>query len=94
MKTTLVIITLTALFCVGCLTEASKINGVAIGMSKGEVLKIMGKPVSVTADEKTVSLNYALHETGVQIGLGYVTVPYEIKLVNDKVVSFGRALKP
>jgi hypothetical protein len=91
MKPKILIIGLAALFVAGCLSPASKINNVSIGMTKDEVIKAMGTPASVTADDKAEYLNYALSETGPQFGVPYVATPYEIKLVNGKVVSYGRA---
>lgn len=55
-------------------------------MTKDQVLKVMGEPASITADTNLVCLNYALQER-----LGDLTTPYEIKLIDGKVVSYGRA---
>ncbi len=79
---------LCALFFVGCTTFASKINAVRIGMSKAEVLAVMGPPSSITADTTAEYLNYSLLEK--YTAIAHYT-PYEIKLVNGKVVSYGRA---
>jgi hypothetical protein len=94
MKIKILIIGLAALLTAGCLTSASKINAVQIGMTKEQVLKIMGPPASITADTNAVYLNYALSENGPQFGVPYVATPYEIKLVNGKVESYGRAGAP
>ena len=61
-------------------------------MSKAEVLKIMGKPASITADKDAEYLNYALAE-GMTWGSGSLAVatPYEIKIKDGKVESYGRA---
>jgi len=50
---------LVALCLTGCLTPASKINAVHLGMTKAEVLAVMGTPSSVTADEHAEYLNIA-----------------------------------
>ena len=89
MKTKLIIIGLAALTTAGCLTSASKINGVSIGMSKAQVLKIMGTPVSVITDTNSECLNYNLAEVPTYFDMP--GTPYEIKLVGGKVVSYGRA---
>ncbi len=88
MKTKLAIIGLAALLAAGCLTPASKINAVSLGMSKDDVLKIMGIPGSITADTNSVYLNYSLAEGFTSASSP--TTPYVIKLVNDKVVFYGR----
>src|SRR5258708_3530141 len=87
------LIGLTALLAAGCLTPASKINGVSLGMTKEQVLKVMGQPASITADQNAEYLNYGLAE-GFTGGAAAVATPYEIKLVNGKVESYGRAGAP
>ena len=82
-----------ALLFTGCLTPASKINAVHLGMTKAEVLAVMGPPTSVTADEKAEYLNYFLAE-GIRTGPAATQTPYEVKLVNGKVVSYGRSGSP
>jgi hypothetical protein len=84
---------LLSLFCLsGCLTSASKINAVHIGMTKAEVLAAMGEPISVTADKTGEYLNYSLAEG--QTSFDAPRTPYEIKLVNGRVESYGRAGAP
>lgn len=94
MKTKILIIGLAALLTAGCLTSASKINAVQIGMTKEQVLKIMGQPASITADTNAVYLNYVLKDAPATFGVQAVVSPYEIKLVDDKVVFYGRAGYP
>ena len=89
MKTNLIIVGLAAIILAGCLAPASNVNAVQIGMSKAQVLKIMGTPASITADTNAEYLNYTLAEHPVaQWAIGTL---YEIKLVNGKVISYGRA---
>ena len=68
-----------ALLFAGCLTPASKINAVHLGMTKAEVLAVMGAPTSVTADEKAEYLNYFVKEYGPALQR---QSPYEVALVN------------
>jgi hypothetical protein len=70
----------------GCYTPASTINKVTLGMSEQQVVKLMGKPESVTADADAKYLNYSLSE-GANWNAG---VPYTIRIANDKVTSYGR----
>jgi hypothetical protein len=92
MKT--IILLALALFAAGCLEPASKINGVAIGMTKDQVISVMGSPASITADTNAVYLNYALEENPPKLGVPAVATPYAIRLVNGKVDSYGRAGAP
>lgn len=85
---------LAALIVAGCLEPASKISGVSLGMTKEQVLKVMGPPASMTADTNAVYLNYALAESGPTFGTPAVATPYEVKLVDGKVISYGRAGTP
>ena len=88
MKTKFAIIGLAAILATGCLTSASKINRVSIGMTKADVLKTMGTPVSVSADTNSEYLNYNLAEVPTLFDMP--GTPYEIKIVGGKVVSYGR----
>lgn len=75
---------LLAILLTGCVKHSSRMNRVSMGMTKPEVIKVMGKPVSVTADKHAEYLNYSLLE---RFG---VIIPYEVKMVNGAVESFGR----
>ena len=92
MKTSAIFL-LSVFFLSGCVTSASKISAIRIGMTKAEVLAVMGEPVSVTADKTAEYLNYNLAEGDI----GWTDrprVPYEVKLVNGRVESYGRAGAP
>ncbi|MBA3570544.1 MAG: hypothetical protein H0W34_00925 [Pyrinomonadaceae bacterium] len=89
----LLIFTIAGLCLGGCLTPASKINDVRLGMTKSEVIAVMGTPGSITADQTAEYLNYALAE-GMRTGTAATQTPFEIKIVNGKVVSYGRAGAP
>ncbi len=77
------------LFLVSACATANKISGVQLGMTKDEVVKVMGKPTSVSAQGKSEYLNFALSETDNQAFYG-ITVPYYVRLVDGKVESYGR----
>jgi len=61
-----------------------------MGMTKDEVIKVMGNPVSVSAKEGTEYLNYKLSETNDDAFMGW-TRPYYVRLINGKVDSYGRS---
>lgn len=72
----------------GCAT-AGAINSISVGMSKEDVIKKMGQPVSTSAKEGREYLNYQLSETSTQAYYGWTT-PYAVVLQDGKVVSYGR----
>jgi outer membrane protein assembly factor BamE (lipoprotein component of BamABCDE complex) len=82
------IVLILGLALVGCATSG-KINSVNIGMTKDEVIKVMGKPVSISAKGGTEYLNYKLSETDDDAFRGW-TSPYYIRLIKGKVESYGR----
>ncbi len=73
----------------GCQTLAQKINSVSLGMSKDEVINIMGQPVSTCAIEGKEYLNYKLFEYGGSLGSGE-PVPYFVRIKDGKVDAYGR----
>ncbi len=72
----------------GCAT-AGQIGGVRLGMTKQEVIAVMGPPASVSAQGRTEYLNYALSETDDHAFYG-ITKPYFVRLVDGRVESYGR----
>lgn len=89
MRTTFVLAIIT-LIVLGCAT-AHKISNVQVGMTKEEVIEVMGRPASTSAIGADCEyLNYSLSETDDQAFYGF-TVPYYIRLINGHVDSYGRA---
>ena len=56
----------------GCATSG-KINAVQLGMSKSEVIAVMGNPVSSSAKGESEYLNYKLSETDDDAFIGLTT---------------------
>ena len=75
---------LLTLCLIGCSTVA-RFNGVHLGMSRDEVIKIVGKPITISAKEGVECLNYQFIEY-----TGGFYVPYNVCIQDAKVVSFGR----
>jgi len=75
---------------VGCATMATNINSVQLGMSKDEVIKTMGQPVSTSAIKGTEYLNYSLWEKIDNTGFAGRYVPYYVSIKDGKVIAFGR----
>jgi outer membrane protein assembly factor BamE (lipoprotein component of BamABCDE complex) len=83
------IATLTMVLLLGGCATAHKISSVQLGMTKEEVIGVMGKPTSVSAQGGAEYLNYVLSETNDDAFRGW-TKPYYVRLVNGKVESYGR----
>ena len=83
------ILVLLALALLGCAT-ANKFNHVHIGMTKQEVIAILGKPTSKSAKDDREYLNYRFSETTGHAFKGF-TDPYYVLLIKGKVDSFGRS---
>jgi outer membrane protein assembly factor BamE (lipoprotein component of BamABCDE complex) len=83
------ILSLVLIFAIFGCANSSKISEVQIGMTKNQVVEVMGKPVSISAMNGTEYLNYKLSETDNDAYYGF-TSPYYVRLINGKVDSFGR----
>ena len=77
-----------AILTAGCAT-AHKMNSVSIGMTKQEVISVLGPPTSISAKEGVEYLNYRFSETGLAASYG-ITSPYFVRIINGKVESYGR----
>lgn len=88
MKIKLVVIFVCAALLAGC-ASANKINSINLGMTKEDVINIMGKPASISAKEGTEYLNYSLSETDTQAYYG-ITKPYYVRIIDGKVDAYGR----
>ena len=78
-----------ALFTSALLTEcatANKVSGLQLGMTKDEVVRVMGKPTSISAQGGSEYLNFALSETDDDPFHGR-TEPHYVRLINGKVES-------
>lgn len=73
----------TALFS-GCASTSKKLNEVALGQTKDEVIALLGKPHSTTAQGSVEYLTY----NWINKGAGDLR-EYTVKLVHGTVDSFG-----
>ena len=78
---------LVLIFVSGCAT-AHKISKVQLGMTKNEVIQVMGPPDSISAKGNIEYLNYQLQEFGIDNRL--ITRPYYVRILEGRVDSFGR----
>ena len=86
----------------GCATaeESRKMNQVSLGMTKQQVIEVLGPPVSTSAKSGVEYLNYRFAEPGRRAaaagaalqGLPHAdpTTPYYVRLVEGRVESYGR----
>lgn len=74
--------------CAPLLHSSTKLNRLNIGMSKQDVLNVMGEPVSTSAANSLEYLTYNLHVSGHPRGQEYT--PHFVRLKNGKVDSYGR----
>lgn len=88
MKTTLRYLPLAVLsLLLGCGTprghiKAGEPSRISIGMTKEQVVRILGNPENVNADAHSETLSYILERPWWQ------DKPFQVKLVDGKVVSF------
>jgi len=66
-----------------------KMNTIEIGMTKKQVIDIMGQPGSTSAINNTMYLNYMLHEWNHPDGKEKTA--YFVRLIDGKVESYGKA---
>jgi len=89
MKPTLPSLLIALAVLAGCAT-ASKTNGLSLGMTKAQVLAVMGQPASTAADSDVEVLRYQLSATGHE-AFHHRTEEYFVRLESGKVVRFGKA---
>lgn len=87
-------ISINLLFCLALLSgcvhpSAGKMNNLAVGMTKQEVVQVMGLPVSTSAQAGAAYLTYQLDEENFVRSQGHL-VRYYVRLIDGKVESFGR----
>lgn len=72
-----------------CAAPSSNINRISLGMTKQQVIEVMGDPSSISAAKGNEYLNYALAETSHDV-MHNRTTPYFIRLIDGKVDAYGR----
>ena len=77
------------IFLISCSGTSYKMNDLSIGMTKEDVVLVLGQPVSISAKDGTEYLNYRFSENSDQEFYG-LTEPYFVRLINGKVDSYGK----
>lgn len=85
---------LLAVALAGCVTSSKKLAEVEIGMSKAQVLAILGEPKSVSARDGAEILHYQLsgdRAPPLNPNAAKYSQGYAVELVGNKVTAYGRA---
>jgi hypothetical protein len=88
-KTALILIACISM--IGCAT-VSGMNRIHIGMPKDQVIRELGRPISVSAKDGAEIMNYRFIESTYDawMNFGGGNVPYYVKVVDGKVAEYGR----
>ena len=81
MKQILLVLLIPLVF--GC-ASAARMNRVNVGMTKQEVIKVLGKPASTSASEAVEHMAYGFVRSRMLF-----RSPYFVKLVDGKVTAYG-----
>lgn len=81
--------TIVSLLLLTACATSQKVNSISVGMTKAQVIEIMGQPDSSSAEAGVESLNYALYESAGERRFGR-TKPYYVRLSGGKVEAYGR----
>ncbi len=73
--------------CAGHFAMSSKMNNVNVGMSRSEVVSVMGQPNSHSSIGDSEDLVYVLNTSAWDTAM---PEPYVVRLIDGKVSSFGR----
>ena len=83
MTNKLLILLLVSFLVFGCAAASTKINSLNLGMTKKEVVDVMGDPGSTSETEGVLYLKYRLRD-------GLVADDYYVRLTDGKVSAYGR----
>ncbi len=87
-KKKLFILLLTVFIFSGCAT-AYKMNNLNLGMTKQEVINVLGIPLSTSAQNGIEYLNYRFTETD-EDDWDSIYTPYYVRLIDGRVESYGK----
>jgi hypothetical protein len=88
LRTIFVFALIALLSACGTAPSARKMNAVSIGMTKAEVISVMGRPDSTAAKEGVEYMNYRLATSALDFDESD-TSEYFVRFVNGKVDAFG-----
>lgn len=74
----------------GCVSRAEKLNQLAVGMTKAEVIQVLGAPISTAANASGEVLRYHMATRDMLVYRGPRDGEYFVRLINGRVESFGK----
>lgn len=80
------LVLLAMLLLTACASTSKKTNQLRLGMSKQQVIEVMGMPDSTSSMDEVVFLKYFLSS----YGLSPFADNYYVRLTNGKVDAYGR----
>lgn len=83
MQKRMLILCFILIFVIGCAASAKKLNKLNVGITKTEVIELMGEPNYTSSVRDVEILAYKLKSGA------FDTNTYYVKIINDKVVQFG-----
>ena len=78
------VLLLAVLLLVGCAASAEKMNGLALGMSRDDVVALMGEPDSASETDNALYLRYHLSARGL------FTDEYFVRITGGSVDAYGK----
>lgn len=94
MNTVRVFMITVALLLASCVTSSEKLSEISLGMSKADVIAVLGQPKSISAKTGGVELlRYQLsgrNAPPLNPNAKAFADGYTVQLINGKVVAFGR----
>lgn len=79
----LLLLVFVTLFLFSCAAGAGKMNSLKLGMTRSDVIAVMGAPGSTSETQGVLYLKYKLRD-------GLVAEDYYVRIKNDKVDAYGR----
>ena len=80
----MLVVCFAVIFVIGCATPSKRLNSLNIGMTKAEVIEILGEPDYTSAVDDVEILTYKLKSGMI------LTKVYHVKIMNGKVERFGK----
>lgn len=75
----------------GCSTPARRMNEIQVGMTRADVLSVLGQPISKGVDGDSEILYYKLAENISDYSHSFWGgQPYYVKITDGKVAAYGR----
>jgi len=84
MQKRMIIVCFVLIFLIGCAASSKRLNNLDIGMTKAEVINVLGEPNYTSASNNVEILTYKFKSGS------FNTDTFQIKIKNGKVERFGQ----